>query len=101
MIRAVRWCAGGMVAGCWWESRRGALQRVRTGLPSTRESQSSLPGSTALQVLRDVRLCQWLNEDQYIGLPTAADEIPGDFFESLQIPGVFRFFLNKRPSKNL
>ena len=25
------------------------------------------------------------------GLPTLADEIPGDFFESLEIPGVFRF----------
>jgi len=24
-----------------------------------------------------------------VGLPSNADEIPGDFFESLEIPGVF------------
>ena len=35
-----------------------------------------------------------------IGLPTPADEIPGDFFESSKIPGVSRFVLYKRPSKN-
>ena len=35
-----------------------------------------------------------------LGLPTPADEIPGDFFESLEIPGVPRFLPYKRPSKN-
>ena len=34
-----------------------------------------------------------------LGLPTPADEIPGDFFESLKIPGDFRFLLYKRAPK--
>ena len=33
-----------------------------------------------------------------LGLPTPADEIPGDFFESLENPGVLIFLLYKRPS---
>ena len=36
----------------------------------------------------------------YLGLRTSADEIPGDFFESLEIPEVSRFLLYKHPSKN-
>ena len=32
-------------------------------------------------------------------MPTPADEIPGDFFESLEIPGVPIFPVNKRPYK--
>ena len=28
-----------------------------------------------------------------LGLPTPGDEIPGDFFESMEIPGVSRFLL--------
>ena len=36
-----------------------------------------------------------------IGLPTPADEISGDFFESLEIPGVSRLLPYKRPSKNV
>ena len=35
-----------------------------------------------------------------LGLPTSANEIPGDFFESLEIPGEFRFLLCKRATKN-
>ena len=31
---------------------------------------------------------------------TPADKIPGDFFKSLEIPGVSRFLLYKHPSKN-
>ena len=33
-------------------------------------------------------------------MPTPADEISGDFFESLDIPGDFRFLLYKRASKD-
>ena len=36
-----------------------------------------------------------------LGLPTPADEIPGDFFESLEIPGVSRILLYKRTSKKM
>ena len=35
-----------------------------------------------------------------LGLSTPTDEIPGDFFESLEIPGDLRFLFNKRASKN-
>ena len=35
-----------------------------------------------------------------IGLPTPADEIPGDFFDCLEIPRDFRFLLYKRLSEN-
>ena len=34
------------------------------------------------------------------GLSTPADEILGDFYESLEIPGVSGFLLYKRPSQN-
>ena len=35
-----------------------------------------------------------------IGLPTPADEISGDFFEFLEIPGVSKFLLYKHLPKN-
>ena len=47
---------------------------------------------------QELVLC--LHADIQLGLPTPADEIPGDFFESLEIPGDFRFLLYKRAFKN-
>ena len=45
----------------------------------------------------------WFNMhlDSRLGLTTPADEIPGDFFESFEIPGDFRFLLYKRASKKI
>ena len=42
-----------------------------------------------------------VNSSTSLGLPTPADEIPGDIFESLEIPGVSRIatFANL-PSKS-
>ena len=51
-----------------------------------------------LRLIKTIGLC--LRPEVWIELPTPADEIPGDFLESFEIPGVSRFLLYKRPSKN-
>ena len=83
-----------------WEERWFSLNSVVcVYLVRRRQHNVLVCGDKTVFKYDEPRWATWLHAAAALGLPTPADEIPGDFVKSLEIPGVSRFLRYKRPSK--